>query len=79
MSSVELSPEDLPDVAPANHGRTLAGWVLTAGLVVASLLGAFGMTLSVPALIWAAVVVTVLSVIGGAVLRALGYGQPLRR
>lgn len=79
MSSVELSSDDLPDVAPANHGRTLAGWVLSTGLVVASLLVAFGMTLSIMALNWAGIAVVGVSLVGGAVLRALGYGQPLHR
>jgi hypothetical protein len=78
MSSVELEPQDLPDVAPHNHGRTRAGWVTTVGLVAATLLASLGLSIAVPALIWAGIVVAVLSLIAGIALRALGHGQPLR-
>lgn len=78
MSSVELEPQDLPDVAHPNHGRTRAGWVTTSGLVVATLLGSLGLSLVVPTLMWAGIVVAVLSLVAGIALRALGHGQPLR-
>ena len=78
MSSIELGPDDLPDVGPDNHGRTTAGWVTTAGLVVATLLAALGIALPVAALTWAGVGVAVVALLAGGVLRALGYGQPLK-
>ena len=77
MSSVELEPQDLPDVAPDNHGKTMAGWVTTAGLVIAAILGALGMMIPALVLIWVGIGVAVAALVAGVVMRALGYGQPL--
>lgn len=78
MSSIELEPQDLPDVAHHNHGRTLAGWFTSAGLVLGGLLVTLGMSFIYHPLTWAGIVVAVVALVGGAVLRALGYGQPLK-
>jgi hypothetical protein len=76
MSSIELEPHDLPDVAPSNHGRTIAGWVTTTGLVIATLLGSIGISIGAHGWTWTGVGVAIASLVAGVVLRALGYGQP---
>ncbi|SEI79362.1 HGxxPAAW family protein [Demequina mangrovi] len=77
MSSVHLEPQDLPEIAPHNHGRTTAAWVTNIGLVIAALLASVGIAIPVHALTIAGIVVAVASLAAGAVLRALGHGQPL--
>ncbi|PKQ26053.1 MAG: hypothetical protein CVT64_06150 [Actinobacteria bacterium HGW-Actinobacteria-4] len=76
MSSVELEPQDLPDVAPDNHGKTYAGWATTTGFVVATLAAGIGLSVSNMTLIWVGIGVAVAAIVAGIVLRALGYGQP---
>lgn len=75
MTFHEITGADLPDAAPANHGRTTAAWVLNAGLVVASLLAGFGIALPRMPLVWAGIAVFVVSVIAGAALKLTGHGQ----
>ncbi|WP_084078441.1 HGxxPAAW family protein [Demequina sp. NBRC 110057] len=77
MSSIEIAPEDLPEVAHSNHGRTTAAWVTNAGLVIASLVIAFGIAIPTWPLVWVGVGIAVVSLAAGATLRALGHGQPL--
>ena len=77
MSSIEIAPEDLPEVAHANHGKTTAAWTTNVGLVIASLFIGFGIAIPVWALVWVGVAITVVSLAAGAALRALGHGQPL--
>jgi hypothetical protein len=78
MSSIEISAEDLPEVAPANHGRTLAAWVTNGGISVAALLVSVGVAIPVVWPIWVGIVVGVASLAAGGALRALGHGQPLK-
>jgi hypothetical protein len=78
MSSVQLEPTDLPDPAAANHGMTTAAWVLNGGLVFAALVIGVGMMIERDVVTWIGVALAVVSLIAGAVLRALGHGQPLR-
>ncbi len=77
MSSVNLEPQDLPDVAPHNHGRTTAGWVTNAGLVLAAILIAVGIAWAVHPLTFTGIGIGVVALAAGAALRALGHGQPL--
>ncbi len=74
-SSVKLSPEDLPEAAPHNHGRTLAAWVTNVGLVIAAIFAALGIGLPQMSLVWVGVAVTVVSLAAGGALKALGHGQ----
>lgn len=76
-SSVKLTEQDLPEVAPHNHGRTLAGWVTNAGLVIAAVLASIGFAVPVMALVWVGIAVAAVSLAVGGALRALGHGQPL--
>lgn len=78
MSSIEIGPEDLPDQDNANSGMTTAAWVTNVGIVVAVLVGAIGMAFPVWPVVWVGVGLVVVSLIAGAVLRALGHGQPLK-
>ena len=75
MSSVHIEPENLPDVAPHNHGKTLAAWVANIGITIGFLIGAFGIAIPQHALTWTGVAIVVVSLIAGGVLRALGHGQ----
>ncbi|MDE0573191.1 hypothetical protein ON058_07170 [Demequina sp. B12] len=77
MSSIEIAPEDLPEVAHTNHGRTTAAWVTNVGLIIAALLVSFGIAIPVWALVWVGVGIAVVALVAGAALRALGHGQPL--
>ncbi|MDN4474262.1 hypothetical protein QQX09_00170 [Demequina sp. SYSU T00192] len=77
MSSVHLEPQDLPDVAPHNHGRTTAGWVTNVGLVLAAILVSVGIAIPVHAVTFTGIGVAVVALAAGAALRALGHGQPL--
>lgn len=69
-------PVVLPDAAHINEGKTLAGWTLTYVCAAGALLVALGMILSLMALIIAGVAVVVVGLVLGAVLRAMGHGQP---
>lgn len=77
MSSVHIEPSDLPDVAPSNHGRTVAAWVTNMGIAIAVLFAAVGIAIAVYPLIWTGIALVVISLATGAVLRALGHGQTL--
>lgn len=77
MSSVHLEPDQLPDAAPHNHGKTVAAWVTNAGITLGVLVAGVGFMLPVAAVIWAGVGVIGASLIAGGVLRAMGHGQPL--
>ncbi|WP_062292107.1 HGxxPAAW family protein [Demequina phytophila] len=77
MSSVHLEPQDLPEIAPHNHGRTTAAWVTNWGLVIAALLMSVGIAIPVHPLTFVGIGVAVVSLAAGAALRALGHGQPL--
>ncbi|GMA37437.1 HGxxPAAW family protein [Demequina litorisediminis] len=77
MSSIEIGPEDLPEVAHSNHGKTTAAWVTNTGLVIAALVMAFGIAIPTWPLVWVGVGIAVVSLAAGAILRALGHGQPL--
>ena len=78
MSSIQLEPQDLPDPAAPNHGMTPAAWVLNSGLVAGAIVVGVGMMLERTVVTWVGVAVCVASLIAGGVMRALGYGQPLK-
>ncbi len=75
MSSINIEPENLPDEAPANHSMTTAGWVTNLGIVLGVVIGAIGFAWNIAPMLWGGVAIIVISLISGAVLRALGYGQ----
>ncbi|WP_061966041.1 HGxxPAAW family protein [Demequina aurantiaca] len=77
MSSIHLEPQDLPDVAPHNHGRTMAAWVTNASIAVGALLMSIGFAISFAPLLWVGGAIAIIGSIAGGVLRALGHGQSL--
>lgn len=78
MSSVHIEPQNLPDPAPYNHGKTIAAWVLSVGVSLGFLIGSFGIMIPNHVLTWIGVAVTLISLAAGAAMRALGHGQTLR-
>lgn len=78
MSSIEIAPEDLPEEAHANHGKTTAAWVTNVGLILAALVVSVGIAFPIWPVVWAGVGLAVVSLAAGAALRALGHGQPLK-
>lgn len=78
MSSIKITPENLPDRDNTNHGMTTAAWVTNVGLVVSALVVAIGIAIPVWPVVWVGVGLAVVSLVAGAALRALGHGQPLK-
>lgn len=76
MKVQSASGENLPAVAPGNHGRTVAAWVTNGGIVLGATLAAVGIALPAAPVLWAGVAVIVLALILGGVLKAMGHGQP---
>jgi hypothetical protein len=76
MTGHSVTGEDLPDVAHANHGRTVAAWVTTVGFTLGALIAAVGVGFAAWILAWVGAGVAAASLIAGAVLKALGHGQP---
>ncbi len=67
----------LPDAAPnANEGKTVAGWTLTCVTSLGATIVAIAMVIPSTPLLWAGVGVTLLGLALGAILRAMGHGQP---
>lgn len=78
MSSIQIEPQDLPDIAPHNHGRTRAAWVTNGSISAGALLIAVGFATSITPMMWVGGVIAVVGSICGGALRALGHGQSLR-
>ena len=78
MTYGSISGEDLPATAHPNHGRTVAAWVTTVGISLAALIAAIGVGTAAWTLVWAGSIVAAAALVAGAVLKALGYGQPAR-
>ena len=78
MTDRIISGSDLPEMAHANHGRTVAAWVTNVGIALAALIAAIGVATAAWTLVWVGSIVAVVSLIAGAVLKALGHGQPRR-
>ncbi len=77
MSSVHLEPQDLPEVAPHNHGRTVAAWVTNVALVIGAIVASIGIAFPVWPVVWVGAGIALVGVVVGGALRALGHGQPL--
>ena len=78
MPAQKIEPHNLPDPAPENHGKTLAGWVTNGLIVLGALVAAIGLMIPLLSLVWVGAGVVVVALAVGATLRALGYGQPLK-
>ncbi|GCE77381.1 HGxxPAAW family protein [Cellulomonas biazotea] len=64
-----------PTVAPVNHGKTVAGWTTTYGVVGGGLVAALGVTFALVWLAWVGLGIVVVALVLGKVLQSLGYGQ----
>ncbi|MFD6176106.1 MULTISPECIES: HGxxPAAW family protein [unclassified Isoptericola] len=66
-----------PAVPPTNHGHTTAAWTAMIGIMLGVAVGAVGMLPDVPdAVVWVGAVIVAGSLVLGAVLRGMGFGQP---
>ena len=67
----------LPDAAPFhNEGKTVAAWVAMIGVTLGAIIAGVGFLAPTMWIIVAGAIVVVGSLIAGAVLRAMGHGQP---
>lgn len=65
----------VPPIPPHNEGKTPAAWTMTIGVVLGSIIAAFGMIIpSVPAIIIGAVVMLV-SIVVSSVMSLAGLGK----
>jgi len=78
MSSYHLEPEQLPAPASHNEGKTVASWVTNSGIVLGVTISGIGLMIPNSVLTWAGIGVVAAALVAGAVLRALGNGQPLK-
>jgi len=78
MSAHNVEPDQLPAPAAHNEGKTIAAWVTNGGIVLGVTISGIGLMIPNAALSWAGLGVAAAALIAGAVLRALGHGQPLK-
>ncbi|MBD7917011.1 hypothetical protein H9657_01775 [Cellulomonas sp. Sa3CUA2] len=64
-----------PTTAPTNHGRTVAAWTTTWGVVLGGVVAALGVALTYAWLFWVGMGVIVVALVLGKVLQLLGHGQ----
>ncbi|MGY4642284.1 HGxxPAAW family protein [Cellulomonas sp. URHB0016] len=64
-----------PSAPPTNHGKTLAAWVTTYGVVGGAVVMGVAMTFAIVWLVWVGLGVIVASLVLGKVLQVLGHGQ----
>ena len=77
MSSIHLEPQDLPEIAPHNHGRTRAAWVTNGSIIVGALFLSIGFAITNAPLMWLGGLIILAGCVAGGILRALGHGQAL--
>ncbi|WP_347042468.1 HGxxPAAW family protein [Brachybacterium nesterenkovii] len=68
----------VPPAPPSNHGRTVAAWLMTVGVVIGSIVAAVGLVLMHTMLMVVGGAVIVATILLSVVLRALGMGQKRR-
>jgi hypothetical protein len=64
-----------PTTPPTNHGRTVAAWTTTWGVVLGGVVAALGVALTLAWLFWVGMGIVVLALVLGKVLQLLGHGQ----
>lgn len=64
-----------PSAPPTNHGATTAAWFTTFATITGFTIGAIGMVLAIPPMVWAGIAITVLGLVVGKVLQVMGHGQ----
>src|SRR3954454_22961661 len=64
-----------PSAPPTNHGKTLAAWVTTYGVVGGAVVAGLAVAFAVVWLFWVGLAVIFASLVLGKVLQVLGHGQ----
>jgi hypothetical protein len=64
-----------PTAAPTNHGKTLAAWFTTYGVVAAFIVAGFGVLFALVWLFWVGMALVAVVLIVAKVLQASGHGQ----
>jgi hypothetical protein len=65
-----------PSAPPTNHGHTVAAWFTMIGIIVGSVVAGLAVAFAQVWLFWVGMAIVLLSLVGGGVLRNMGYGQP---
>ncbi|BDZ43531.1 hypothetical protein GCM10025865_28300 [Paraoerskovia sediminicola] len=66
----------LPPVSPpTNHGHTTAAWFTMVGIMVGAFVAAIAFVIPVVWLFWVGMGIVVVGLVGGLLLRNMGYGQ----
>ncbi|MHA7132845.1 HGxxPAAW family protein [Oerskovia turbata] len=65
-----------PSAPPTNHGHTVAAWFTMIGIIVGSVVAGLAVAFAMVWLFWVGMAIVLLSLVGGGVLRNMGYGQP---
>ncbi|MBD5787312.1 hypothetical protein IF650_14140 [Cellulosimicrobium terreum] len=64
-----------PAAPPTNHGHTVAAWFTMIGIILGSLVAAVAFVIPSVVLFWVGMGIVVVALLGGLVLRNMGYGQ----
>lgn len=64
-----------PAAPPTNHGHTVAAWFTMIGIMLGAVVAAVGVVIAAVWLFWVGMGVVALALVGGLVLRNMGYGQ----
>ncbi|WP_315096566.1 HGxxPAAW family protein [uncultured Cellulomonas sp.] len=64
-----------PTAAPTNHGKTLAAWFTTYGVVITFVIAGLGVLFAQVWLFWVGIGLLALVLVGGKVLQSAGHGQ----
>lgn len=65
-----------PAAPPTNHGHTVAAWFTMIGIMVGAVVAGLAMVASLVWLFWVGMGIVLVGIVGGVVLRNMGYGQP---
>ena len=65
-----------PSAPPTNHGHTVAAWFTMIGIIVGAVVAGVAVAIATVWLFWVGMGIVALALLGGLVLRNMGYGQP---
>ena len=64
-----------PATPPVNHGKTVAGWTTTYGVLVGGVVMSLAVVFALVWLFWVGLGVALVALVLGKVLQGMGYGQ----
>lgn len=64
-----------PATPPVNHGKTVAGWTTTYGVLAGGVVMSVAVLLALVWLFWVGLGIALVALVLGKVLQGLGYGQ----